>query len=137
MKGFHGRNGQDGRRRRSFRRSLATAVAVSGSGAAGTAAASGMGSGIACYPSGRRRARLRVARWAYVHHAKCRRRPGNDGEPKVPSCRTVSQHFINIYHQKTTKMKNRKSADIALFYIVLFTKINTKISADIALFQDC
>jgi len=80
------RQRQTGRRKTpGSRRSLATAGAVSESGAAGTAAASARGSGIACYPNGRRRERLRVARWTHVHHAKCRRRPGYDGEQKVPA----------------------------------------------------
>ena len=95
------------------RRSLATAGAVSESGAAGTAAASARGSGIACYPNGRRRERLRVARWTHVHHAKCRRRPGFDGEPKVPGVQ-FENTFPRLTIIEIARISNqRKSAEIA------------------------
>jgi len=51
-------------------------------------------------------------------------------------CRTCSPNFINTHHQKTEKNQNQKSADIALFNVVLIIVIRTKISAEIALFKD-
>lgn len=105
------------------RRSLATAGAVSESGAAGTAAASARGSGIACYPNGRRRERLRVARWTYVHHAKCRRRPGYDGEPKVPMVQ-IGNLFPHAWSSlKPDEIKINK-VQILHFYLFIYLAIS-------------